>query len=101
MTNTYQKDFNPSEMLNYFIDTLADAVSKKLQSQYQQPQQETQTQERIKLKGIRGIASYLGIAPSTAQKLRNKNIFPVYFTGGKLFAFSDEVTKSLKYKEIN
>lgn len=97
MREASQKEFNSKEVLNYFIDAIADAVTMKLQLQNQQPQL-VQTEERVKLKGIRGIASYLEISPSTAQKLRNKNIFPVYFTGGKLFAFSDEVTKSLTYK---
>lgn len=49
-----------------------------------------------KLNGIRGIAKYLKCSIRTAQALKDKNSFPVYWVGKNLYAYSDEVEAGLK-----
>ena len=57
--------------------------------------------ENIKEAAPCGIAAFLHVSTATAQKMRNKHLFPVYFTGSKLFTFSDEVISALKSKGDN
>jgi len=51
---------------------------------------------RIKINGIRGLASYLDVSVPTAQKLKNKKKFPFYEAGNKVFFFSDQINEGLK-----
>ncbi|GET19873.1 DUF3853 family protein [Prolixibacter denitrificans] len=53
---------------------------------------------RQKLNGIRGIAKYLKCSVRTAQALKDKGLFPVYWVGKNLYAYSDEVEEGLKEK---
>jgi hypothetical protein len=51
---------------------------------------------RTRLNGIRGIAEFLDCSTRTAQELKDKNVFPVYWVGKNLYAYSDEVEAALK-----
>jgi hypothetical protein len=51
---------------------------------------------RIKINGIRGLASYLDVSVPTAQKLKNQKKFTFYESGNKVYFFSDEVNAGLK-----
>lgn len=79
-----------------FLSELAAAVAEKVISQLPDNQSKIQSQERTKIKGIRGIASYLGCSTRTAQSMKNKGLFPVYYVGKNLYAYSDEVEAGIK-----
>jgi len=49
-----------------------------------------------KIKGIRGLAKFLGCGPTKAQELKDSKKFPVYYTGTRVFFFSDEVLEGIK-----
>lgn len=51
---------------------------------------------RIKINGIRGLASYLEVSVPTAQRLKNSKKFTFYESGNKVFMYSDEVNAGLK-----
>jgi len=55
-----------------------------------------QRTNRQKLSGIRGIAEYLHCSIRTAQALKDKGLFPVYWVGKNLYAYSDEVEAGIK-----
>jgi len=52
--------------------------------------------ERIRIYGIRGLATYLSVSVPTAQRLKNAKKFPFYEAGNKLIFYSDEVDNGLK-----
>ena len=94
MRETNQKEFNSKDVLNYFIDAIADAVTMKLQLQNQQPQHEITAKsatERKRLTGIRGISTYLGISTGTCQKLKNNGQIPTFNIGRRIYGFSNEI----------
>lgn len=49
-----------------------------------------------KIKGIRGLAKFLDCGLNKAQELKDSGKFPVYYTGAKVFFFSDEVLEGIK-----
>lgn len=56
--------------------------------------------KRQRIDGVRELAKYLGVANSTAQNLRGRNLFPVYEAGKRVFFYSDEVDNALRVKPI-
>lgn len=49
-----------------------------------------------KIKGIRGLARFLDCGLNKAQELKDSGKFPVYYTGIRVFFFSDEVLEGIK-----
>lgn len=49
-----------------------------------------------KIKGIRGLARFLGCGVNKAQELKDSGKFSVYYTGTRVFFFSDEVLEGIK-----
>lgn len=57
---------------------------------------ETKSSNRgTKIKGIRGLASYLEISSCTAQALKNKGKIPYYEIGNRVFFFTNEVDDAI------
>jgi len=54
------------------------------------------TTPRTKINGIRGLSNFLEVSLPTAQRLKNKKLFPFYESGNKVYFFSDEVNAGLK-----
>ena len=84
------EDQTPIVMLSVgqFRQLMSEKPEKSTYSQTQSP--------RIKLSGIRGIAEYLDCSTRTAQELKDKGLFPVYWVGKNLYTYSDEVEAGLK-----
>ena len=76
-------------------DLLAEKTAERLFSRIP-AQGDKRTPKREKLRGIRGLASYLGIGVNKAQNLKNAEAIPYYENGGLLFFFSDEVDAALR-----
>jgi hypothetical protein len=79
-----------------FIQEFADHFADAMASRSPQVQKIQTELIRKKLKGIRGIAEFLDCSTRTAQKLKDKGAFPVYWVGRNLYAYSDEVENGLK-----
>lgn len=56
--------------------------------------------KRKRIDGLRGLADYLGVALPTAQRLKNRQSFPAYEAGKRVYFYSDEVDNALKVKPI-
>lgn len=69
---------------------------RRLMTETMTKKEEPQKSQRIKLKGIRGIADHLGSSTRTVQKMKDKGLFPVYWVGKNLYAYSDEVEAGIK-----
>lgn len=72
-------------------EQIADAVYQRIKNE-----QQTAEVNKVRLNGVRGIAKFLGCTPKTAQSLKDKGLFPVYWIGKNLYAYSDEVEAGLK-----
>ena len=96
MTATAQtNNIDFQSMMNYFVDLVADKVAERMINS--KPVEQTNNKpERIRLNGIRKIATYLQLSTSTVQKMKNLDKFPVYYTGSKLYTYSDELEQALK-----
>lgn len=55
---------------------------------------------RRRIDGLRGLAEYLGVALPTAQRLKNRQSFPAYEAGKRVYFYSDEVDNALRVKPI-
>lgn len=55
-----------------------------------------QPSERKRLDGIVGLADYLGVSPTTAQKLKLEGKLTYYEAGKCVYFYSDEVDKELR-----
>ncbi|MBE6245840.1 MAG: DUF3853 family protein [Bacteroidales bacterium] len=65
--------------------------------QEEKPIKEEETPLRgEKIKGIRGLAKYLGCSVSKAQDMKNKGLLPYYNVGKLVHFFSGEVDNALK-----
>ena len=88
------KNNQAEEMLRIFARYVAEEVVKLM------PEKTilstSNSTKRKRLQGIRGIADYLGCSSKTAQSLKDRGLFPVYWTGKNLYAYSDEVESGLK-----
>lgn len=51
-----------------------------------------------RIDGIVALASYLGCAPSTAQKMKNEGKVPFYERGSRVYFYKDELAKALGQK---
>jgi len=51
---------------------------------------------RIKINGIRGLATFLDVSIPTAQRIKNSKKFAFYASGNKVYFFSDEINAGLK-----
>ncbi|MGV8092512.1 MAG: DUF3853 family protein [Mangrovibacterium sp.] len=78
-----------------FISELAAAVAENVIRQIADNKNQT-VQQRIKIRGIRGIAAHLGCSTRTAQNLKDSGLFPTYWVGKNLYAYSDEIEEGLK-----
>lgn len=90
---TQTQDNKYQDAFKALAELIADEVLSRMPKVENEPQPNN---ERIRLNGIRGIANYLKCSVKTAQDLKDKNLFPVYWVGSKLYTYSDEVESGLK-----
>jgi hypothetical protein len=57
--------------------------------------------ERTTLKGIRGLASYLGISTATAQRLKNENKVPYFMIYSRVYFEPEHVDQTIRGKLTN
>lgn len=81
-----------SVMIDY--NYLSNLVVEKLRTEIQPPQI---VAERKKIKGIRGLANYIGSSVSKAQDIKNKGIIPYSEIGNRVFFWSDEIDSALTH----
>lgn len=62
-----------------------------------QPTQAKDT--RATIRGIRGLATYLGISTATAQRLKSLGLVPYSRIGNRVYFCPSEVDEALKVKE--
>lgn len=78
-----------------FFDDFAAAVAEKVINHIQ-PTEVAKKPERKKIRGIRGLAEYLGSSTRTIQKLKNNGALLYYQVGKNIFFYSDEVDEALR-----
>lgn len=54
---------------------------------------------RATIRGIRGLAAYLGISTATAQRLKSLGLVPYSRIGNRVYFCPSEVDEALKVKE--
>ena len=64
-----------------------------------QPQEE-KTTEHATIRGIRGLATYLGISSATAQRLKNEGKIPYSRIGSRVYFVPSEVDNAIKIKAV-
>lgn len=74
---------------------LIDLMADKFKSMLPETDKE-QSADRKRLDGIVGLAEYLGVSPTTAQKLKMKGKLTYYEAGKCVYFYSDEVDKELR-----
>lgn len=52
--------------------------------------------DRIRVDGISGLARYLGVSVTTAQKLKNQGKITTYQAGKCVYFYSDEIDNQLR-----
>ena len=85
--------------LNILMETMAEKIANRTIeriSLHLAMSESVPQQERTRIRGIRGLASYLGIGLNKAQNLKNDRVIPYYEDGGLLFFYSDEVDAALR-----
>lgn len=82
-------------MENNIESAIAEAVAKAIQAQFGSmqlaPAESKPIDRGTKIRGIRGLASYLSCSTATAQALKNKGKVPFHQIGNRVFFFSNEV----------
>lgn len=89
----------PENMWDIFMDMMAERVAIKAAdrlSLHLPAPSKAPAPERIRLRGIRALASHLGIGVNKAQNLKNEGTVPYYEDGGLLYFYSDEVDAALR-----
>lgn len=81
-------------LMRQLVDLLAAEVIKKIKED--ELLKEEKTVERTKIKGVKGIAEFLEIAPSTVQRMNAAGKLPVYWSGKKIYSYSDELEAEIK-----
>lgn len=74
---------------------LLDLMTERLKSMLPEKEKPEAT-ERTRIDGINGLASYLGVSPTTAQKLKMQGKVTFYEAGKCVYFYSDEVDRELR-----
>nr|WP_129732309.1 DUF3853 family protein [Parabacteroides goldsteinii] len=74
---------------------LLDLMADKLKSMLPETDKQ-QSADRKRIDGIVGLAEYLGVSPTTAQKLKTNSKLTFYEAGKCVYFYSDEVDKELR-----
>lgn len=90
-----ERNFN--EALRSFFQSV---VREELMATSAQKQPSNETKDtRATIRGIRGLATYLGISTATAQRLKSNGHVPYSRIGNRVFFCPSEVDEALKVKE--
>lgn len=86
-------------MENNIESAIAEAVAKAIQAQFGSmqlaPAESKPIDRGTKIRGIRGLASYLSCSTATAQALKNKGKIPYSEIGNRLLFYSNEVDTAI------
>jgi len=93
MTATAQP--TPNDLMQYFIDLIADAVMLRIKSN-EQPTRTNDPEPKTRVSGIREIAQYLKCSTATVIRLKGEGKIPVYGIGKRFYAYGSELDKALK-----
>lgn len=75
-------------------------VKEELMATSATQQPSTQARDtRATIRGIRGLASYLGVSTATAQRLKSLGLVPYSRIGNRVYFCPSEVDDALKVKE--
>lgn len=75
-------------------------VKEELMATSATQQPSTQARDtRATIRGIRGLAAYLGISTATAQRLKSLGLVPYSRIGNRVYFCPSEVDEALKVKE--
>ncbi len=80
--------------LNVDYRQIAALIAEKLANEQAKEPENSQ-----KIRGIRGLAAYLGVSTSTAQKLKNLNLVPFWTIGNRVYFDSVAVEKAVRKNE--
>lgn len=78
---------------------VADAVSTALDKRVPNDVKEVEVAQSTLIYGIMGLASFLGVSMTTAQKYKNERVFPFIQRGRTLIFKSEEVLAGLSKKK--
>jgi hypothetical protein len=80
-----------------YVDAAVEkAVEAALTKQQNQPEETHRNEKPQIIRGISGLAKFLGVSTPTAQKLKNQNKIPYRQTGRVLIFLVDEVLAAMK-----
>ena len=86
--------------LNDALRTIFKEVVMEQMSALQAEKQPTQPKDtRATIRGIRGLATYLGVSTATAQRLKSLGLVPYSRIGNRVYFCPSEVDEALKVKE--
>lgn len=77
-----------------FKEVVMEQMSALPQAQPTQPKD-----TRATIRGIRGLAAYLGISTATAQRIKSQGRVPYSRIGNRVYFCPSEVDEALKVKE--
>jgi hypothetical protein len=78
---------------------VADAVSTALDKRVPNDLKEVEVAQSTLIYGIMGLANFLGVSMTTAQKFKNERVFPCIQRGRTLIFKSEEVLAGLSKKK--
>lgn len=78
---------------------VADAVSTALDKRVPSDVKEVEVAQSTLIYGIMGLANFLGVSMTTAQKFKNERVFPYIQRGRTLIFKSEEVLAGLSKKK--
>lgn len=55
---------------------------------------------KASIRGIRGLAAYLGVSTATAQRIKSEGLVPYSRIGNRVYFCPCEVDEALKVKEV-
>ena len=86
--------------LNDALRTIFKEVVMEQMSVLQAEKQPTQHKDtKASIRGIRGLAAYLGISTATAQRIKSEGRVPYSRIGNRVYFCPSEVDEALKVKE--
>lgn len=78
---------------------IREAISELINNQQQMVnREENETQQPTIIRGINGLAAFLGVSVPTAQKMKNEKVFPCVQRGRTIFFRADEVIAGISKK---
>lgn len=84
----------------YVDSTVARAVEEALSKKENEIKESQHKEAPQIIRGLNGLAKFLGVSIPTAQKLKAKNKIPYRQTGRVLIFLADEVLEAMKKRQL-